>query len=391
MEENIKNLVNLFEVYHECKPSMVVSCGGRFEVLGNHTDHNHGLCIASACNLEIIAAIRANKNDLVNLKSLGFPADEIDLSSLEMVEDEKGTSSALIRGVARYLDDHGYKVGGFLANTTSTIFKGAGISSSAAFEVLVGYIFNVLYNDGKIDKLTLCKAGQYAENVYYGKQCGMLDQIGVGYGDIVKIDFEDVNNPKIERFEFPFKDLRFLLVYTGGDHSNLSDLYSSIPQDMYSAANQMKVHFLRDASEEKLEEVKHLLNESEYLRTKHFYGENKRVLAALEAIRDNDEEKFLKQINESRVSSNKNLKNMMVNGKYEGSPLEACDLILEASENTGAVKINGGGFAGSVIAMIPDKKTNNVIKAMKKKYGEDNVKEIFIRKDGPITLYKLEK
>ena len=169
MEENIKNLVNLFEVYHECKPSMVVSCGGRFEVLGNHTDHNHGLCIASACNLEIIAAIRANKNDLVNLKSLGFPADEIDLSSLEMVEDEKGTSSALIRGVARYLDDHGYKVGGFLANTTSTIFKGAGISSSAAFEVLVGYIFNVLYNDGKIDKLTLCKAGQYAENVYYGK------------------------------------------------------------------------------------------------------------------------------------------------------------------------------------------------------------------------------
>ena len=390
MEEKIEQVITHFKAYHNQDPEKVVSCGGRFEILGNHTDHNHGLCIASACNLEVIAAIATNHTDIVRLKSIGFPEDEVDLNKLEINEDEFGSSTALIRGVAAYLDKEGYKVGGFNAYTNSSIFKGAGVSSSAAFELLVGHIFNVLFNNGKIPTLVLCRAGQYAENEYFGKKSGLLDQIGVAFGGIIKIDFKDINNPLIERISFPFTDLHFVLVNTGGDHSSLSDLYSSIPLDMYEVANEMRKHFLSECTLEELENVKYNLDNSKYLRAKHFFSENERVTKAFKALIEKDEAAFLKAINESRESSTNNLKNMMVEGHYEGSPLEACDLIMKASENEGAVKINGGGFAGSVIAVIPTKHLDKVIKTASKKYGEKNVCEIFVRQDGPKTLYNLK-
>ena len=388
MEENIKNLINNYKVYHNEDPEIVCSCGGRFEILGNHTDHNHGLCLASACNLEIVAAVRRRKDKKVVLKSLGYQENEVDLSNLDVVDGEKERSEALIRGIAYYLNNKGYKIGGFNAYTISTVFRGAGVSSSAAFELLVGHIYNVLFNEGKIPNLVLCKAGQYAENEYFGKKSGLLDQIGVGYGGIVKIDFKNIENPEVEQIKFPFKDLHFVIVNTGGDHSSLSDLYSSIPQDMYAAANEMKQRFLADASEQELEEAKPNLTEMQYLRAKHFYSENLRVRNAINALKEESEQAFLDAINESRLSSTNNLKNMMVGNQYEGSPLEACDLVMEATENHGAVKINGGGFAGSVISIIPTKYLKTAMSKLKKKYGNENVVEIFIREDGPKTLYK---
>ena len=388
MEENIKNLINNYKVYHNEDPEIVCSCGGRFEILGNHTDHNHGLCLASACNLEIVAAVRRRKDKKVVLKSLGYQENEVDLSNLDVVDGEKERSEALIRGIAYYLNNKGYKIGGFNAYTISTVFRGAGVSSSAAFELLVGHIYNVLFNEGKIPNLVLCKAGQYAENEYFGKKSGLLDQIGVGYGGIVKIDFKNIENPEVEQIKFPFKDLHFVIVNTGGDHSSLSDLYSSIPQDMYAAANEMKQRFLADASEQDLEEAKPNLTEMQYLRAKHFYSENLRVRNAINALKEESEQAFLDAINESRLSSTNNLKNMMVGNQYEGSPLEACDLVMEATENHGAVKINGGGFAGSVISIIPTKYLKTAMSKLKKKYGNENVVEIFIREDGPKTLYK---
>ncbi len=388
MEENIKNLINNYKVYHNEDPEIVCSCGGRFEILGNHTDHNHGLCLASACNLEIVAAVRRRKDKKVVLKSLGYQENEVDLSNLDVVDGEKERSEALIRGIAYYLNNKGYKIGGFNAYTISTVFRGAGVSSSAAFELLVGHIYNVLFNEGKIPNLVLCKAGQYAENEYFGKKSGLLDQIGVGYGGIVKIDFKNIENPEVEQIKFPFKDLHFVIVNTGGDHSSLSDLYSSIPQDMYAAANEMKQRFLADASEQELEEAKPNLTEMQYLRAKHFYSENLRVRNAINALKEENEQAFLDAINESRLSSTNNLKNMMVGNQYEGSPLEACDLVMEATENHGAVKINGGGFAGSVISIIPTKYLKTAMSKLKKKYGNENVVEIFIREDGPKTLYK---
>ena len=387
MEECVSNLLSKYQGIFASEAEQVFSCGGRFEILGNHTDHNHGLCLASACNLEIIASVSKNSSEKVLFQSLGFELDEVDLTGLEPKEIEYATSKGLIRGVAAYLINHGYKVGGFNAYSESSIFKGAGVSSSAAFELLVGQIFNVLFNERKISKLELCKAGKYAENEYFGKKSGLLDQIGVGYGGVVKIDFKNIDDPLVEQIDFPFKDLHFVLVNTGGDHSSLSNLYSSIPSDMYEAAKACGHNYLVEGSLEEVEAHKSEMSEMAYLRAKHFYEENARVRNAFKALQDNDQETFLKLINESRESSTNYLKNMMVESNYKGSPLEACDLLMKYSDNQGAVKINGGGFAGSVIALVSTSKLEKVLEKMKEYYGENNVQEIFVRDSGPKVIY----
>ena len=387
MEDCVSDLLSKYQGLFGSEAEQVFSCGGRFEILGNHTDHNHGLCLASACNLEIIASVSKNNSEEVLFQSLGFELDEVDLTDLEPKEIEYATSKGLIRGVAAYLINHGYKVGGFNAYSESSIFKGAGVSSSAAFELLVGQIFNVLFNEGKISKIELCKAGKYAENEYFGKKSGLLDQIGVGYGGVVKIDFKNIDDPLVEQIDFPFKDLHFVLVNTGGDHSSLSDLYSSIPSDMYEAAKACGHNYLVEGSLEEVEAHKSEMSEMAYLRAKHFYKENARVRNAFKALQDNDQETFLKMINESRESSTNYLKNMMVGSNYKGSPLEACDLLMKYSDNEGAVKINGGGFAGSVIALVPTSKLEKVLEKMKEHYGENNVQEIFVRDSGPKVIY----
>lgn len=386
-EDKIEHLNKQFFELYSTEPEHIFTCGGRFEILGNHTDHNHGFCLASACNLDIEAPVSKNDSKIVKFQSAGFELDEVDLSDLEPRDSEHASSKGLIRGVAAYLKEHGYKIGGFNAYSESSIFKGAGVSSSAAFELLVGQIFNELFNYGKISKLELCKAGKYAENVFFGKSSGLLDQIGVGYGGIVEINFENIDNPEVNQLEFPFEDLHFVLVNTGGDHSSLSDLYSSIPSDMYHTARICGHNYLVECSLEELEEHKDELTESEYLRSKHFFNENERVRRACEALRNKDQETFLEMINESRESSTKLLKNMMVEDNYKGSPLEACDLLMKASDNQGAVKINGGGFAGSVIALVPTSKLEKVLSKMRDEYGQFNVQEIFVRDTGPNIIY----
>lgn len=387
MENKIAFLVSNYKETFFDDAQKVISCGGRFEILGNHTDHNHGLCLASACNLEIVAAVSKEESGKINFKSDGFELDEVDLLDLTPKESEYATSKGLIRGVASYLKQHGYNIGGFNAYSESTIFKGAGVSSSAAFELLVGFIFNELFNEGKISKLELCKAGKYAENIYFGKKSGLLDQIGVCYGGVVKIDFENIDNPEIKQVEFPFKDLHFVLVNTGGDHSSLSDLYSSIPSDMYEAARACGKKYLIECTPEQINKHKNELTDNAYLRAVHFFSENQRVKIAFKALQEKDQDTFLRMINESRESSTKNLKNMMVESHYKGSPLEACDLLLKYSDNEGAVKINGGGFAGSVIALVPSNKLEKVLTKMKAVYGQNNVCEIFIRDSGPKVIY----
>lgn len=387
MEEKIEHLKQKYNELFASEPSKVVSCGGRFEILGNHTDHNHGLCLASACNLEVVAAVDKTKGDLVRFESAGYEMDEVDLTDLSPREIEYATSKGLIRGVAAYLKEHGYKIGAFCAYSESTIFKGAGVSSSAAFELLVGYIFNVFFNEGKISKLELCKAGKYAENIYFGKKSGLLDQIGVGYGGVVEIDFENIDEPKIEQVEFPFNNLHFVLINTGGDHSSLSDLYSSIPSDMFEAARICGHNYLIESSLKEIEANKEKLTKDSYLRAVHFFKENERVKTAFEALKNKDQETFLKMINESRESSTKYLKNMEVGDNYKGSPLEACDLLMKYVDDDGAVKINGGGFAGSVIALVPTSKLEKVLEKLRDRYGQFNVREIFIRDSGPKIIY----
>ena len=379
-----------FNTTFQNEPDKYLSGGGRFEVLGNHTDHNHGLCIAATCNLSIYAAVKARDDKCIRFLSEGFGYFEIDLNNLEKVENETGQPVSIIRGIANYLVDNEYKIGGFDIYLKSEVPTGAGVSSSAAFELLIAQTFNVLFNASKISLITLCKAGQFSEREYYGKMCGLLDQIGVAFGGLVYIDFANIAEPQIEPLRPNLDGYQFVIVNSGGSHAELSHLYKAIPDKMYEVANLFGKNFLRDVDykefkKKKLDVTKKCGKEA-YLKAKHFFDENKRVEDAFKAIKKNDIKKLIKLINESRDSSTKLLENMCVDGKVKGSPLEACNLIMKSSHRKAGVKINGGGFAGSVIALVPNSELKNVINAAKEKYGKENVHLVNVRNDSPCEL-----
>ena len=381
-------LKNKFLETYKSEPELYLSCGGRFEVLGNHTDHNHGLCIAATCSLSIFAAIKVRNDLLVNAYSEGFGGFSIDLSNLDKSEEEIGKSSALIRGIVSYLAKD-YQYGGFDIYMVSQIPGGAGVSSSAAFELLVAQTINKAFNNEQIPLMTLCKASQFAERNYYGKMCGLLDQIGVAYGGLVYIDFKDIVNPVVKSLNVKMDNYSFVIVNSGGSHAGLDHLYKAIPDDMFKVAHYFDKEYLRDVDEAEIIKNKQdglsKCGEIAYQRALHFYGENRRVKEAFEAITNNDLETLIRLINESRESSTDLLHNMYVNDKT-GSPLEACELILEASHNKAGVKINGGGFAGSVIALVPNNELDNVLKETKAKYGVSNVHLVNIRNEIPSDI-----
>ena len=385
-----KYLEEQFLKTFQSEPDKYLSCGGRFEVLGNHTDHNHGLCIAATCSLSIYAAIKKRDDEHVHLLSEGFGYFEIDLTDLEKVETEIGQPAAIIRGIADYLFDNKYKVGGFDIYLKSEVPAGAGVSSSAAFELLLAQTYNVLFNNSEIPLMTLCKAGQFAEREYYGKMCGLLDQIGVAYGGLIYIDFKDIANPEVKPLRLNLDGYQFVIVNSGGSHAELSHLYKAIPDQMFEVANVFGKSFLRYVDYEELKKNKQNVIEKcgkeAYQKAKHFSEENKRVEKAYTAIEKNDVEKLIKLINESRESSTDLLENMCVEGKIKGSPLEACRLIMKASHQKAGVKINGGGFAGSVIALVPKDELRNVVDAAKEKYGKENIHLVDVRNDTPCEL-----
>ena len=381
-------LKNKFLETYKAEPELYLSCGGRFEVLGNHTDHNHGLCIAATCSLSIFASTRKRNDLLVRVYSEGFDEYTIDLGNLNKLDNEIGKSSALIRGIVSYLAKD-YRYGGFDIYMMSQIPGGAGVSSSAAFELLIAQTVNKLFNNEQIPLMTLCKASQFAERNYYGKMCGLLDQIGVAYGGLVYIDFVDINNPEVKTLKSHMDDYSFVIVNSGGSHAGLDHLYKAIPDDMFKVAHYFGKEYLREVDEEQFRQNKQDVIEkcglSAYQRAEHFYGENNRVRNAYKAINNNDIDALIKLINESRVSSTDLLKNMYVD-KIEGSPLEACELILKASNNKAGVKINGGGFAGSVIALVPNSVLENVKNAAISRYGIQNVHLVSVRNDIPSEI-----
>ena len=247
-------------------------------------------------------------------------------------------------------------------------------------------IFNYFYNENKIPLIDLCKASQHAENNYYGKMCGLLDQIGVAYGGLVYIDFEDIVNPHVETLKVNLSEYQFVIVNSGGSHAELSDLYDAIPQDMFKVADYFSKGFLREVSyNDVINNKEDIINKCgllPYQRAIHFLEENERVKEAYSALKMNNIPALIKLMNESRESSTNLLQNMYAK-KKAGSPLEACESIMKASHKKAGVKINGGGFAGSVIALVPNDEVNNVIKAAKEKYGKDNVYKVNIRNEEP--------
>lgn len=336
------------------------SAPGRTEVGGNHTDHNHGRVLAAGINLDAIAAAAKNDENVVRVKSEGYPMDVVDLSDLSVQPSETGHSPALVRGVCQGFLNYGYKIGGFDAATASRVLSGSGLSSSAAYEVLVGTMLNYLYNDGKVDAVTIAKIAQYAENEYFGKPCGLMDQTACSVGSFVTIDFNDPQNPEIEEVKFDFAACGHALciVDTKGSHSDLTDEYGFIREEMESVAQYFGKKVLREVPEAEfygeIASVRKRVGDRAVLRAMHFYADNARVLKEVEALRTGDFEAFKQYILASGNSSYMYNQNVFSVKKPQEQPVSlALAISQRVLEGCGAWRVHGGGFAGTIQAFVP--------------------------------------
>lgn len=336
------------------------SAPGRTEVCGNHTDHNHGQVLAAAINLDAVACASKNDSGIIKVFSKGYPGDTVDLNVLVPQENEKDKSVALVRGVAARFVQLGYKIGGFDAVTVNNVLKGSGMSSSASFEVLVGTILNYLYNDGKISPVEIAQIAQYAENVFFGKPCGLMDQMACSVGSFVEIDFADPEKPIITPVEFDFASCghSLCIVDTRADHADLTDEYAAIRREMEAVAGFFGKKCLRDTPEEdvlaNLGAIRDKLGERPLLRALHFYEDNRRVEKEAKALKDGDFERFKALVIDSGNSSYMYNQNVF----SVSSPAQPVSLALAVShrllEGKGAWRVHGGGFAGTIQAFVPN-------------------------------------
>ena len=365
--ENMKtNFINLYKK----EPTFYIDTGGRLEICGNHTDHNHGLCLVANCSLRIRALVNINNSNIVRVKSAGYDFFELDIRDLSYKKEDRPATKAILRGILFKLRESGYKIGGFDAYLTSEIPDGGGVSSSAAVESLFGYIVSYLFNDGKIDPLTIAQTGKFSENNYFNKPSGLLDQIGTSFDSSNYIDFKDTTNPIIKTLPFDLP-LTLYLIKSDGDHSNLTPLYAAIPNSMYKVAGLLEdKKFLRECSIKDINERIDGLNclDIEKCKAKHFFIENQNVLDAKKAIEEHDVEAFLSAIRNSQNSSFKNLENTYVKGEFEGSPQEIIETVTEFIKDHGAIRIHGGGFKGTVLAFIKNDFVSEFDKFAEKNY-----------------------
>lgn len=373
----------------------VFSVGGRSEISGNHTDHNHGRVIAASVNLDILAIAKPTDNGVIRIQSEGFPEDVVEPAAIDAPDKDKFfTSAAIIAGMEKAFLNAGYQVGGFDAYTTSNVLKGSGISSSAAFEVMVGNILNYLYNDGKVSNVEIAKMAQYAENEYFGKPCGLMDQTACAVGGFITIDFADPKNPIIEKMDFDLGKAGYALciVNTGGNHADLNEDYASVPAEMKAVAAVLGVSVLRETTEENLianiGKVRETCGDRALMRAMHFFAENRRVAAQVEALRNGDMEGFKAGVVASGNSSFKYLQNVYTtkNVAEQGLSLALC--LTEAYlAGTGAVcRVHGGGFAGTIQAFVPLCKVADYAAYMDSIFGEHACHVLSVRRDGAMRF-----
>ena len=369
------NFVRVFK----SEPSYYIDTGGRFEICGNHTDHNHGLCLVANCSLRIKAFVNKNKTK-VKIKSQGYSFFEFDVDDLEFNPHELNKTLLLAKGILFRLKKLGYKVGGFDAYISSDIPDGSGVSSSAAIESLFGYIISYLYNDGKISPLVIAQTGQFSENNYFGKPSGLLDQIGTSFDSFNYIDFKNIENPTISTLPFNFP-LTLYLIKSIGDHANLTPLYAAIPADMKEAAHLLdNKEFLEDCDDTNIFERIAKLDTREIVkkRATHFFLENQNVRNAKKAIEENNLEDFLSAIRASQKTSFENLKNTYVEGEYKDSPQNIIDDVTKFISDKGAIRIHGGGFKGTVLAFIKDEFVDEFDKFLAKTYDKSRYFKVHI-------------
>lgn len=369
------------------------SAPGRTEIGGNHTDHQHGRVLAGSVNLDIIAVAAPNNSRQIRIQSEGYPMDVIDLDQLEVHKSETGRAAALIRGIAQKLTEMGCRLGGLDAYTISNVPKGSGLSSSAAFEVMVGTILNGLYCEQKIDSVEIAKIGQYAENVYFGKPCGLMDQMACSVGGIIGIDFNDPSAPALEQINFDFTSSGHALciIEAGGDHADLTDEYAAVPSEMKKVAAFFGKEFLRQVDEAefygKLASVRTSVGDRGILRAMHFFADNRRVGKQIQALRENDFDAFLQLVLESGRSSYMYLQNVFAASQPQQQgvsvALALCDRFLNGQ---GAFRVHGGGFAGTVQAFVPYDMLNEFRTKMESAIGKGRCHVLYIRKHGGIML-----
>ena len=370
----------------------VYSTPGRSEVCGNHTDHQHGEVLAAAINLDIIAIV-AYHDSHIKILSDDYDIHAIEIDDLKKKEEELETSEGLIRGVcARYLE-LGYKIGGFEAYMTSEVLQGSGLSSSAAFEVIVGTVLSGLYNQMSIDPVTIAQVGQYSENVYFGKPCGLMDQCACSVGSLINIDFKDNNHPIVEKVDVDFSQFEHSLciVDVHASHADLTDDYASIPFEMKKVAEFFGKEFLRDVNEKdfynQLPEVRKATNDRAVLRTIHLFEENKRVQKAVQALKENNFDVFKNTVKASGQSSFKYLQNIYSNHDTDNQAVSiAIALSEELLKEYGVCRVHGGGFAGTIQAFVKDEFVETYKKEIEKYFGEGSCHILKVRKYGGMKV-----
>ena len=395
----IQSFVDLFGSERDIQ---IVSAPGRTEVGGNHTDHQHGQVLAASINDDAIAVVAANDSNSVQVKSEGYDKITFSLKDIDKNSEEEGTTIALIKGVLAGIKERGFAVGGFDAYITSDVLGGSGLSSSAAFETVIGNVLSSLYNDMKIDPVTIAIIGQYAENYYFGKPCGLMDQMACSVGSLCHIDFADPSNPKIDRIELDMDAVGYSLCITDtkGSHADLTPDYAAVPAEMKSVAAYFGKDVLNDISEEEviaaISELRKKLGDRPVLRALHYYEENKRVVNEATALKNNDFEAFLKNVKASGDSSYKFLQNVYTTHDvlHQNVSIALCmsEKLLntndesESSTKNGVSRVHGGGFAGTIQAFVRNEKVSEYRDALDNIFGEGACAVLKIRKYGGIRV-----
>ena len=380
-------------LFGEERDARLFSAPGRTEVGGNHTDHNHGRVLAASINLDAIAVASKNDENIVRVKSRGYNMDVCDITDLEIKEDEKGHSPALVRGMCAGFKKYGYEIGGFDACTMSSVLSGSGLSSSAAYEVLVGTMLNYLYNDGKVDAITIAKIAQYAENVYFDKPCGLMDQMACSVGGFVTIDFNNPAEPIVNevKFDFASSGHSLCIVDTKGSHSDLTDDYAAIRSEMESVAGVFGKNVLREVDEEEFKKnipaIREKVGDRAVLRAMHFFADNARVLKEVDALKKGNFDEFKSYILESGDSSYKYNQNVYSNKKPLEQPVSLALALSESIlKGKGAWRVHGGGFAGTIQAFVPNEILEDYKNAMESVFGDDSCYVLIIRPVGGVEV-----
>ena len=385
----VETLNDFGELFGYDREVNIMSAPGRTEVCGNHTDHNNGKVLAASINLDAIAVVSKNDDNIIRVKSKGHKMNVVDLDDLVPNEANFGSSTTLVQGVAATIKNLGYTVAGFDACTTSDVMGGSGLSSSAAFEVLLGSILSYMFNDGKISPVEIAKVAQYSENVFFGNPCGLLDQMASSVGTFVTIDFKSTKDPVIKKIDFDFSKSghSLCIVDTHGNHSDLTDDYAAVRAEMESVAQALGKNVLREVSYEEffaaLPELTGRVNDRAILRAIHFFNENKRVEKAVECLENNDFEGFKQVIIDSGRSSFMLNQNVYTPKNPTEQKLSlALAISKELLDGKGAWRVHGGGFAGTIQAFVPNDMLDEYKKTIEGVFGEGSCHVLIIRPVG---------